>query len=125
MSRIAFLILALSSCALLAHADTEWPPRLVKVEEMKMLTPMRISVPKSRPQGTVRGPVVLRVHVDAHGKVQRTALVESSGSSAHDEAALHSMRSTRFAPKVIDGQPVDVTLVIPLHYPLPKASAPQ
>jgi TonB family protein len=112
--------LVLSFASFVVHAEAEWPTRIATIEEMKMLTPMRISVPGSRPRGEIRGPAVLRVHVDAEGKVRRAVLVESCGSAGHDEAALHAMRSVRFAPKLIDGEPTEVTLVLPLHLPLAK-----
>jgi TonB family protein len=119
MSRfVPAVILSLASCV--AHAEAEWPTRVATVEEMKMLSPIRIRVPASRPRGEVRGPAVLRVHVDTEGKVRRAVLVESCGSSGHDEAALHAMRSVRFAPTLVDGEPAEVTLVLPLHLPLAK-----
>lgn len=72
-----------------------------------MLAPMRISVPTMRPKGEVRGQVVL---------------LESCGSPAHDEAALHAMRAAKFAPHLVDGTPADVTVVVPLHLPRSRSA---
>ncbi|MES2937681.1 MAG: energy transducer TonB [Pseudomonadota bacterium] len=105
MLRFLPLILFLLSAATAVHAEGDWPARVVGIEDMKPLTRMRIGVPKLRPKGEVRGPVVVRAHVDAQGAVHRVALLESSGSSAHDEAALHAMRAMRFEPKQVDGVP--------------------
>lgn len=87
-----------------------------------MLAPMRISVPTMRPKGEVRGQVVLRVHVDAAGEARRVVLLESCGSPAHDEAALHAMRAAKFAPHLVDGTPADVTVVVPLHLPRSRSA---
>lgn len=122
MSRILLTLFTLLLVSTLSHAAYEWPARTFTIEEMTMLIPMRISVPRSRPKGEVHGPVVVRVHVDAEGNVARAMLVESSGSPGHDEAALHAMRDARFAPKLVDGVATDVTLVLPLHLPKPKNS---
>lgn len=125
MIRSRLLYPWLLSVCLTVQAETQWPAQVVRIEEMKPLVPMVISVPRMRTKGDIRGPVVLRAHVDPQGQVQRVALMESCGSPAHDEAALLSMRSARFAPKVIDGVPVDVTLVVPLHLPLSKSASSQ
>ena len=120
MLRGVLILFASLSVANFAPAAYDWPTRVVPIEEMKMITPMVIGVPTVRTKGKVRGPVVLRVHVDKTGAVQHSVLLESCGSPAHDEAAMHSMRAVRFVPKVIDGVPEDVTLVVPLHLPLSK-----
>lgn len=114
-----FLALLLSA-GLAAGAESDWPERVVTIEEMAPLTPMRFAVPRIRAEGEVRKPAILRVHVDARGDVRRAVLLESCGSPTHDEAALHAMRSMRFKPKTIDGVATDVTLVVPLHMPLSK-----
>lgn len=114
--RPALVLGLLLAVAVPGQAD-EWPTQVVGIEEMRMLTPMRIAVPRVRAKGEVKGPAVLRVHVDAEGLVHRTVLLESCGSSAHDEAAMHAMRAMRFAPKLVDGQPAAVSLVVPLHLP--------
>ncbi|MFT3664942.1 energy transducer TonB family protein [Piscinibacter sp.] len=117
------LLPLLASLAFAAQAQYEWPEPVVRIEDMRMLAPMRISVPTMRPRGEVRRPVVLRVHVDAAGEVRRVVLLESCGSPGHDEAAMHSMRAAKFAPKLIDGKPADVTMVVPLHLPRPRPAS--
>ena len=123
MLRSSHLCILLLTSGIAAHAANDWPERVVTIEEMKALAPMTFLVPRLRAKGEVKGPAVMRVHVDTEGVVRRVALLESCGSPAHDEAALHAMRSMRFAPKAVDGVPADVTLVVPLHLPVPKASS--
>ena len=122
MRRLQLILaaLALLAAASAAHADEPWPAQIVRIEEMRMLSAMTISVPRNRPEGEVKGPAVLRVHVDSQGQVRRVALLESCGSTAHDEAALHAMRAARFRPYMFGGVPTDVTLVVPLHLPKPR-----
>jgi TonB family protein len=109
------------SFILTARAADSWPAQVVTIEEMQLLSPLKISVPKSRQAGEIKRPTVIQAHVDSNGAVLRVALLESCGSPAHDEALLHSLRMARFAPKVIDGTPTDVRLVLPMHLPLPRA----
>lgn len=123
--RYTFFLLAFLFIGLSARAGYAWPERIVTIEEMQLVVPIRISVPKSRPKGEVQGPTVLRVHVDPEGVVRRAVLLETCGSSAHDEAALHSMRSVRFKPHLVENTPTDVTLVVPLHLPIPKSRVTQ
>jgi TonB family protein len=116
--RVAVLS-ALLFCGL-AHAEPPWPDRVMKIEDMEMIEPLRVSVPYGRAKGDVRRPAILRVHVNKDGAVERVALLQGSGSPSHDEAALHGMRHTKFVPKEVDGTAVDVTLVVPLHFPVSK-----
>lgn len=119
MRRIVF-VAVLSTAAAAVSAEYAWPEQVARIEDMVLLTPMRFSVPSLRAKGDVRGPAVLRVHVDKEGQVLRVALLESCGSPAHDEAAIYAMREMRFRPKQFNGEAVDVTLVVPLHLPIPK-----
>ena len=117
---LAFLFVGLS-----ARAEYAWPERVATIEDMRLILPIKIGVPVIRPKGEVQGPIVLRVHVDPEGVVRRAVLLASCGSSAHDEAALHAMRSARFKPYLVDNTPTDVTLAVPLHLPLTKRQATQ
>jgi TonB family protein len=119
MRRLIFSLLLCIASLPLAAAGA-WPEQVVRIEQMEMLTPVNISVPKLRPKGEVRAPVAVRVHVNARGAVERVALIESCGSAAHDEAALRALRDVKFQPYVVDGRPIDVTLVVTLHLPLSR-----
>jgi len=83
---------------------------------MKLAGPLHIKVP--RRNSTDAGPSgtsLLRVHVDSEGRVQKTNLVESSGNATLDAAAARSMLDAKFVPYSLDGTPVAVTTVLPLH----------
>lgn len=112
-------LLSFTMCSL-ASAQYAWPVSVVSIEEMKMLSPFTISVPRSRPKGEVMGPSVVRAHIDIEGRVRHVALLESCGSPAHDEAAMLAIRNVTFRPKQIGGVPAEVSLVVPLHLPISK-----
>lgn len=94
-----------------------WPETVVGIEALPVHTPLVIRVVRLRPRGEVRQAAILRLHVDAEGKVRHSALLESCGSPAHDEAALHAVRDARFLPAP-GTEPRDVTLVLPIHLPI-------
>lgn len=123
MRRFLTALVCAAPLTLAAQAPTEatgypWPDTVVSVEQLPPITPLVLKVPHLRPRGTVRQAATLRVHVGSDGAVRRAVLLDSCGSPAHDEAALHAIREARFRPLRIDGEPVDATLVIPFHIPL-------
>lgn len=52
------------------------------------------------------GSVLVRIHVDADGRVSSVEVLESSGHERLDEAARAGVRSWRFEPALRDGVPV-------------------
>lgn len=65
-------------------------------------------------QGTVR----VRVIISEQGSVREVQLVESSGYSQLDEAALSCLRSWQFSPALREGYPVAAKIVIPITFKL-------
>jgi len=98
-------------------AGYPWPETVVGIEALPVHTPLVIQVRHLRPRGEVRRAAILRLHVGADGQVRHSALLESCGSPAHDEAALHAVRDARFLPAP-GSEPRDVTLILPMHLPL-------
>lgn len=115
LARLLFLSAGLLAPA--AQADEAWPERMVRIEDMKRLSTMRIAVPRDRPSGDVVRPCVLKVHVDKDGNVRRVWVEQTSGSPGHDRAAMKAMKTQRFEPHLVDGEPAAVTLVVPLDLP--------
>lgn len=66
----------------------------------------------------VEGRVVVRLHVDAQGHPQAVELLESSGDSALDRAAVTTLRHWRLYPATAHGQPVDGQVVVPILFKL-------
>jgi protein TonB len=71
---------------------------------------------RQREQGEVR----LRVELDESGRVDRVAIVSSSGSARLDEAALTAVESWRCRPAQRDGQPVRAVALQSLAFVLER-----
>jgi protein TonB len=63
----------------------------------------------ARQQG-IEGTVVLRVTVDARGRLGSASVAKSSGHSALDDTAATHVRSLRFSPALKDGEPITMTI---------------
>jgi protein TonB len=53
----------------------------------------------------LEGTVVIRILVDAQGKVDRVVVVASSGHAVLDESAVDAARRWRFRPPLEEGHP--------------------
>jgi len=95
----------------------DWPSTKIKYEDLQPLTRFKLLVPYIVVKGRVSGPSVIKAHISSEGAVVRTALLSSCGNSDLDEAALHAMREMRFEPHQEDGQPTDVSLLLPVYIP--------
>ncbi|WKZ11218.1 MAG: energy transducer TonB [Gammaproteobacteria bacterium] len=85
------------------------PPAVKRVPPRQ--NPRRALVEPAYPPQSKRlgeeGATVLRLHIDAEGKVTDAQVAQSSGFPRLDEAAVkHAMRSWRFLPGTEDGKPV-------------------
>jgi TonB family protein len=73
---------------------------------------------KAKRQG-LQGRVVVAAVVEADGSIQRTVVMESSGHTVLDEAAMIWIRKGGFrSPARLDGQPVRIMLYVPLQFKL-------
>ena len=93
------------------------PQARLLAEQLRQLKPVTLKVPPLVVKGGVKGPAVLRVHINETGKVSKTALLESCGNADLDEAAMHAAREMEFKPYTVAGVPTEVTLVLPMHVP--------
>lgn len=82
--------------------------------------------PVSEYLARVQGQVLLRLFVDTSGQVvsDSTRVVEGSGHSALDSAALAGAGRLRFHPARRRGTPVPVSLLYPVHFRLPDGTPP-
>lgn len=88
--------------------------------------PARADVPQYPPDARaagISGVVIAEIVVDASGKVTAAKIVRSI--PLLDEAALKAVRNWRYAPTVVDGQPVPVSMTVTVNFNLPPTSAPQ
>lgn len=88
--------------------------------ELSVVCPQRRAPaypPMSRRLGEM-GKVVLRVTLDAQGRVARATINQSSGFSRLDEAALAAVREWRCTPAQRNGQAVEATALQPFNFVL-------
>lgn len=71
----------------------------------------------------VQGNVTLRIYIDRTGQIipDSTHVAETSGFSALDSAAVKGSRDLKFAPAKTQGQPVPVSILLPVFFRYPGA----
>jgi TonB family protein len=71
----------------------------------------------------VQGNVTLRIHIDSAGKVANdsTKVIETSGQSALDSAAVRGSRELSFVPAKRRGTPMAVSILFPVYFRHPEA----
>lgn len=71
----------------------------------------------------IQGNVTLRIHLDSTGSVipDSTSVVESSGYSGLDSAAVLGSRDLHFSPARLHGRPMSVSILLPVYFRHPDA----
>lgn len=71
----------------------------------------------------VQGNVTLRIYIDSNGAIvpDSTRVSETSGFSALDSAAMKGSRDLKFEPAKTRGQPVPVSILLPVFFRHPDA----
>jgi TonB family protein len=71
----------------------------------------------------VQGNVTLRLFIDRDGHVRAdsTQVVESSGYSSLDSAAIRGSQELQFVPAKTKGEPLSVTILFPVYFRFPGA----
>lgn len=93
-------------------------PRTVAISAVQYLSAPVLNYPPASRRLHEQGRVDVRVLVDAQGLPQQTAVIRPSGFARLDEAALVTVRSTRFKPYTEDGTPLPFWVVMPLIFEL-------
>ncbi|MBA3644767.1 MAG: TonB family protein [Gemmatimonadaceae bacterium] len=72
----------------------------------------------------IQGNVTLRIYIDRNGQIvpDSTHVAETSGFSALDSAAVKGSRELKFAPAKTQGQPVPVSILLPVFFRYPGAT---
>jgi protein TonB len=72
----------------------------------------------------VQGNVTLRIFIDREGAIlaDSTRIAETSGFTALDSAAMKGSRDLKFEPAKTRGQPVPVSILLPVFFRHPDAS---
>jgi TonB family protein len=71
----------------------------------------------------VQGNVTLRIFIDSNGSIvaDSTRIAETSGFTALDSAAMKGSRDLKFEPAKTLGQPVAVSILLPVYFRHPDA----
>src|SRR5438270_13165190 len=71
----------------------------------------------------VQGNVTLRIFIDREGSIvpDSTRIAETSGFTALDSAAMKGSRDLKFEPAKTQGQPVPVSILLPVYFRHPDA----
>src|SRR5437588_9826638 len=71
----------------------------------------------------VQGNVTLRIFIDSNGAIvpDSTRIAETSGFTALDSAAMKGSRELKFEPAKTLGQPVPVSILLPVYFRHPDA----
>src|SRR6478752_7473300 len=71
----------------------------------------------------VQGNVTLRIFIDRDGTIvpDSTRIAETSGFTALDSAAMKGSRDLKFEPAKTQGQPVPVSILLPVYFRHPDA----
>ena len=97
------------------------PPAQTTVDMAPGSAPVALETPPPRyPAAALRrgesGEVLLRIDVDAGGRVAGVDVVRGSGSRTLDRAAISAVRDWRFRPGQREGQPVPGTVNVPITF---------
>lgn len=93
-------------------------PRTIAISAVQYLSPPVLSYPPASRRLQEQGQVQVRVLVDARGLPQQMSVIRSSGHARLDEAALATVRATRFKPYTENGTPLPFWVVMPLVFEL-------
>lgn len=98
------------------------PPRAASTEvRMDPKHPLRIGeayYPDASRRANEMGRCLVRVTVATDGRIVAAAIQSSTGFDRLDQACLNAVRGQRMLPATEDGQPVQSTASIPIHWNL-------
>ena len=93
-------------------------PRAIDIDAVRYLVQPVLKYPPLSRRAGEQGQVNVRVLVDAKGLPAQLSVVRSSGFTRLDEAALATVRATRFKPYTENGMPLEFWVVMPLVFDL-------
>lgn len=105
-----------------ATAPAEWPRETVQLEQLRPLAPVRLQMNWMSGDGRPSGSVSLRGHLLADGSVGTVEIIDTSGQREFDQAAVMALRNARFNPHLVDGKPVEATVLARFSVPAQKAA---
>jgi protein TonB len=101
-----------------APLTTPPAPKTISITAVEYLWPPQLTYPSASRRLLEHGTVHVRVLVDSRGAPQQIHVTRSSGFARLDEAALATVRATRFKPYAEDGVALPFWVVMPLIFEL-------
>ncbi len=92
-----------------------------ETRQLAYAEPMRLRYPAPAIRARAEGKVLLKVLVDADGKVERIEIARSSGHAALDAAAREAVQRARFKPVLREGVAVPAWGLVPIAFRLDQA----
>jgi protein TonB len=92
--------------------------RQVQISQVAYLSPPVLAYPLAARRQREQGLVQVKVRVDEQGRPERFAIERSSGHPLLDDAALQTVRATRFKPYRENGVAMAFWVVMPLLFEL-------
>ena len=86
--------------------------------------PLPFRYPAALSASRVQGNVTLRIHIDTAGRVapESTQVVQSSGYTMLDSAAVEGSRELQFIPAKKGGEPMAISIQFPVYFRHPAAA---
>lgn len=103
-----------------APAPAQPEPKKIPASAVQYVTQPRLNFPLLSKRSGESGMVVLRITVDAGGRLKAATVHRSSGFARIDQAALDDIRSARFQPQMEDGKPIEWQTLARLDYVLDR-----
>ena len=82
------------------------------------MSPIRPIYPEIAQKVGIEGVVVVQVYIDERGRVKETLILKGVPNSGLNDAAMESIRKTRFRPAKQREKPVGVWISIPVNFKL-------
>lgn len=121
MKRYVVGVLIILGCVFIGNVSD------VRAEQGKIKSPSVVSQhikypPLAQDEG-MEGKVLVRVVIETDGTVSHVSVVQSSGFTILDEAAIDSVKQWMFTPAASDGKPIKSVSIMPIFYKLQEQDA--
>ncbi|MGE3800041.1 MAG: energy transducer TonB [Candidatus Kapaibacterium sp.] len=75
--------------------------------------------PEAEAKG-IEGTVYIRAAIDKEGNLRQVKVIPRKGTDTEifEEAALNAVRQTEFSPAIINGEPIEMSIIIPIRFKL-------
>jgi TonB family protein len=87
------------------------------IQDPQPLTPITPDYPQLAREANLEGKVYLRAYIDVTGEVIHV-MVDKSGDTILEDAAIDAIKKTRFTPGTINGDSVKMWVSIPVEFSL-------